>query len=74
MRAATDDPLEHDYPNTHLAERQRFLAARGGNVAQAVELLRNHLVWRSTNLHSLAATPLLIGSTLCVATRLNLTS
>ena len=43
-------PLAPEFPTVHLAARQRFLDARDGDVAQAAELLRNHLAWRAANL------------------------
>lgn len=57
-----DDPLAAHFPDIHPIERHRFLTARDGNLEQAVEMLRSHLVWRSANLKQ---PPPLIGSTLC---------
>ena len=63
-----DDAMAPLFPDIHPAERHRFLAARDGNVEQAVEMLQSHLVWRSAlalALANLKEPPLLIGSTLC---------
>ena len=68
-----DDALAPIFPDIHPAERRRFLAARDGNLEEAVEMLRSHLSWRSAHELALANTedpPPLIGSTLC-AIRLN---
>ena len=63
-----DDALAPLFPDIHPAERSRFLAARDGNLEQAVEMLQSHLVWRSAHKSALAnlkEPPPLIGSTLC---------
>ena len=63
-----DDALAPLFPDIHPAERSRFLAARDGNLEQAVEMLQRHLVWRSAHesaLANLKEPPPLIGSTLC---------
>ena len=68
-----DDALAPIFPDTHPAERRRFLAARDGNLEEAVEMLRSHLSWRSAHELAMANTedpPPLIGSKLC-AIRLN---
>ena len=65
----SDDALAPLFPDIHPAERHRFLAARDGNLEQAVEMLQRHLVWRSAHesaLANLKEPPPLIGSTLCV--------
>ena len=43
------DPLEPEFPSIHPAERHRFLVARDGNIAQASEMLRNHIAWRAAH-------------------------
>ena len=68
-----DDALAPIFPDIHPAERRRFLAARDGNLEEAVEMLRSHLSWRSAHELAMANTedpPPLIGSKLC-AKRLN---
>ena len=63
-----DDAMAPLFPDIHPAERHRFLAARDGNLEQAVEMLQSHLMWRSAHelaLANLEDPPLLIGSTLC---------
>ena len=69
-----DDALAPIFPDIHPAERRRFLAARDGNLEEAVDMLRSHLSWRSAHELAMANTedpPPLIGSKLC-AKRLNL--
>jgi len=63
-----DDALAPIFPDIHPAERRRFLAARDGNLEEAVEMLRSHLSWRSAHELAMANTedpPPLIGSKLC---------